>query len=100
MNLPITMNPSEYGDVILDNHVQVNGESIHRFMVRNGTRIYTIDVSLDTLINHVTIEGAIELSWIDTKIPTENGSLLFKREIGKSTLVFYRWRISIKKTTA
>ena len=84
MNLPITMNPTEYGTVILDNYIQINGENIHRFMVRNGTRIYTIDVSKNGLVNHVTIEGAIDLSWIDTKVSDD----LIKREIGKSIIFF------------
>ena len=94
MNLPITMNPSEYGTVILDNYIQINGENVHRFMVRNGTRIYTIDVSKNGLINHVTIEGAIALSWIDTKISDD----LIKREIGKSIIYFLNGeRILTKK---
>lgn len=31
MNLPISMNPSDYGDIIVDNYIQINGENFHRF---------------------------------------------------------------------
>ena len=84
MNLPISMNPSDFGTVIVDNYIQLNGENVHRFIVRNGTRIYTIDVSKEGLINHVTIEGATDLSWTDTKISED----IFSREIGKSIIYF------------
>jgi hypothetical protein len=85
MNLPITMNPHEYGEVIVENFVQVSNKAgekipVHRFRVRNeNKRIFTIDVFEDGLKNHVTIEGPIELSWIDTKISSENGSFIFSR---------------------
>jgi len=94
MNLPISMNPSEYGEVIVDNYIQLNGENVHRFMVRNGTRVYTIDQYKNPMINHVTIEGVIDLSWNDTKV-TED---LIKREIGKSIIYFLNGeRILTKK---
>ena len=89
MNLPISMEPSDYGTVIAtENNVTAiyNGGqvTVNRFIVRNGTRIYTIDASLDGLTNNVTIEGAADLSWVDTKI-SEN---IFKRDIGKSSNYF------------
>jgi len=36
MVLPITMNPSEYGTILLDNYVQTGGENIHRFIVEGS----------------------------------------------------------------
>jgi len=88
MNLPISMNPSDYGDIIVDNYVQIKGENFHRFIVVSGNRIYQIDVNDGGMVNHVTILGSIDLSWTDTKISSENGSFLFSREIGKSTILF------------
>lgn len=88
MNLPISMNPSDYGDIIVDNYVQIKGENFHRFIVVSGNRTYQIDVIEGGMVNHVTILGSITLSWTDTKISTENGSFLFSREIGKSTILF------------
>jgi hypothetical protein len=83
MVLPISMNPSDYGEIILDNYVQIpnkDGEkiSVHRYMVRNENKIFTIDVYENELKNHVTIEGVIDLSWTDTRIPSSDGSFLFK----------------------
>jgi len=84
LNLPISMNPSDYGTVMVDNYIQINGESVHRFNVVSGTRSYLIDVSNEGLVNNVTIQGAADLSWVDTKISEE----VFKREIGKSVIYF------------
>jgi DNA polymerase type B, organellar and viral len=84
MNLPISMNPSDYGEIIVDNYVQTGGVNLHRFMVESGNRTYRIDVSNNGLTNNVKIQGAIDLSWIDTKISDE----VFKREIGKSIIYF------------
>jgi hypothetical protein len=84
MNLPITMNPSEYGNILVDNYIQTADGNLHRFVVENGKTSYIIDVSSDTLVNNVRIQGAIDLQWIDTKISDE----VFKREIGKSMIYF------------
>jgi hypothetical protein len=84
MNLPISMNPSDYGDIIVDNYVQTSGENIHRFIVENGTRTYKIDVSSDGTTNKVTIQGAIGLQWTDTKLDDE----IIQRDIGKSSIYF------------
>ena len=40
MNLPISMNPSDYGQIDLDSYIQIDGESIHRFIVVGGVKIY------------------------------------------------------------
>jgi len=100
MNLPISMEPEDYGNIIArERNVDViyNGGqvTVNRFIVRSGTRIYTIDASLDGLINNVTIEGAIELSWVDTKISERIN--LFKREIGKSIIYFLNGERILRK---
>lgn len=87
MILPITMNPSEYGEIIVDNYVQLEGEYFHRFVAVKGDKTYQIDVYNDGLINKVRILGNIDLSWMDTKIG-EIGTDIFKREIKKSTIYF------------
>jgi DNA polymerase type B, organellar and viral len=85
LNLPISMNPEDYGTIISDSFVQTKGDSFHRFIVENNSRIYQIDRTLDNTINYVTIKGKITLSWIDTVVDTLDG---FKRDIGKSIIYF------------
>lgn len=80
MNLPITMIPSEYGKIIVESIM--NG--FIRFIVSTTVRTFQIDVSLDKLVNKVTILGASDLSWTDTFIAEG----CFKREIGKATIYF------------
>ena len=84
MNLPISMNPSDYGNILVDNFIQINGKSLHRFIADSGIRSYILDISADGLTNNVRIQGATDLSWIDTKISDD----LFSREIGKSVIYF------------
>ena len=48
-------------------------------------KVFEIDVSFDKLTNNVTILGAIDLKWTDTRLP---GDIGFVREIGKSTKYF------------
>jgi hypothetical protein len=92
MNLPISMAPSDYGLIMVDNYVQINGETIHRFNVVNGNKSYLIDVSNDGLVNSVMVLGASDLKWIDTKL-----SEGFKREIGKSTIYFMDGEAVLRK---
>jgi hypothetical protein len=96
LNLPISMNPSDYGDVRIDNYVQIDGELVHRFTVTNGNKIFEIDVCNNGLTNRVTILGAIDLSWVDTKI-NEGNSDFFKREIRKSTIYFMDGEVVLRK---
>jgi hypothetical protein len=83
MNLPITMVPSEYGNIILDKIIQVDGESIHRYIASSNKKLFQIDVSLDGLVNKVTVLGLSDLHWTDTKF-TEG----FKRDIGRTSIYF------------
>jgi DNA polymerase type B, organellar and viral len=82
MNLPITMNPEEYGIIELSNQIIENSNSFIRYIITNGNKTFKIDVHEN--INIVTMLGAIDLTWTDTKISDD----IFKREIGKSIIYF------------
>jgi len=84
INLPISMNPADYGDLESDSFIKQNGISFHRFIINNGSKIFRLDRTIDKNKNIVTILGAVDLSWIDTKISDE----VFMREIGKSVIYF------------
>jgi hypothetical protein len=84
MNLPISMNPADYGNLESDSFIELNGVSFHRFIITSGSKIFRLDRSFDRTLNKVTILGNIDLSWIDTKISDE----VFTREIGKSLIYF------------
>jgi hypothetical protein len=91
IKIPVSMNPSDYGTVLADKVVN----NLTRYIITNNKRVFQIDVSLDQMINYVTILGASELKWIDTKL----SDYAFKREIGKSTIYFLDGEIIIKKQT-
>ena len=93
MVLPVSMNPADYGEIRADTYVQVDSESIHRYIVKNGNRTYEIDISSDGLTNKVTILGAINLSWVDTKILDD----VFMRVIKKSTIYFMDGQVVLRK---
>ena len=81
LELPVSMVPSDFGAIIsISKH-----ETFTRHIVTNGPRIYQIDISLDELVNNVSILGSVQLSWTDTKLTFDVG---FKRDIGKSTKYF------------
>jgi hypothetical protein len=79
LTLPITMEVSGYGTI----RATTQFETFTRYIVNSGARNYEIDVSLDKITNEVTILGATNLKWTDTK-----QSEGFKRVIGKSTKYF------------
>jgi hypothetical protein len=64
MNLPATMIPSEYGVV----RGISKFDTFVRHFVTNNKKLFQIDVSLDKLINNVTLIGASDLKWIDTVV--------------------------------
>jgi hypothetical protein len=99
MVLPASMDPRDYGDILVDNYIQlVGGENIHRFIVKNESRIYKIDISSDGLVNKVRIEGTIDLEWVDTKISKDIGdSIIFMREIKKTTIYFMDGEVVLRK---
>lgn len=96
MNLPISMNPSDYGKIEVQNFIQDKDKTFERFVVTNTSKTFRIDVYKDWLINKVTMLGNINLSWIDTVIGHGDNNF-FKREIGKSILYFNHGEIILKK---
>jgi|ERR1700760_314099 len=95
MNLPISMNPSDYGNIIISNIITEEGLTFERFIVVNGNKTYQIDVIESGKVNKVTILGAINLSWTDVLISEEQD--LFKREIKKSTIYFMDGEVILRK---
>lgn len=79
--LPITMILEEYGTIMGTTIF----DTFTRYFINKGSRNYMIDVSNNGLTNKVTILGASDLKWTDTKL---DGGIGFKREIGKSTKYF------------
>jgi hypothetical protein len=80
-NLPISMNPSDYGTIL----ATANLGLVTRFIISSiNKKIFQIDTSLDKLTNLVTLLGASDLKWTDTFVSEG----CFKREIGKSTIYF------------
>jgi hypothetical protein len=96
MVLPISMDPNDFGQIELDNYIQIDSKEYHRFIVNSGSKTFRIDMSPDNNVNKVTILGNINLSWVDTKIE-EGGLELIKREIKKSTIYFLDGQIVLRK---
>ena len=89
IKLPISMNPSDYGKILTKEVIN----NITRYITTVNKRIFQIDVSLDNLINHVSILGSSDFSWTDTLLA--DGTI--KREIGKSTIYFLDGEIVLQK---
>ena len=79
MLLPLTMIPSEYGEVLMSDSKRV--------IIKNSMNdFFNIDISIDNTgatVHNVIISGAKDVKWTDTKL-SEEGGATFKREIGKS----------------
>ena len=88
IRLPITMNPSDYGDI----RSKTKMDGFIRYIVSSNKRIFEIDVT-DNKINNVTILGLSDFKWIDTIVSDD----CFKREIGKSTIYFLNGEIVLQK---
>lgn len=88
MNIPITMIPSEYGNIIATENIG----TITRYIVTNKNKMYQIDSSENDTINNVKVLGGADLKWTDTKLAEG-----FKREIGKSTLYFMDGECVLRK---
>lgn len=91
--LPVSMNPSDYGTIEVQNFVQSKGESFERFIVTKGSKTFRIDVNKDLGVNNVQMLGNTSLSWTDTNL--NDG--LFKREIEKSIIYFCNGEIVLRK---
>jgi len=91
MNLPKSMKPSDYGNILGTTVF----ETFTRYFVTTNKKVFQIDVYLEGMMNKVTILGAIDLSWIDTKLAHLEDSFTFKREIKKSTIYFLDGEITL-----
>jgi hypothetical protein len=89
--LPISMDLTNYGTIRGKSTIDVGTR--YFILNSNSNRIYEIEVSLDKLVHKVTIVGASNLQWIDTKLSEDS----FKREIGKATLYFLDGEITLVK---
>ena len=96
MNLPVSMEPGDYGEIISSSYIDIDEVSYHRFIVKYSNKVYQIDRNLDKSHNKVTILGNINLSWIDTKL-LDVGEDIFKREIKKSTFYFMGGEVVLRK---
>ena len=91
MNLPITMNPANYGTIVT---TEVKSEGFTRYIVTNGNKTYMIDQYEG--VNKVAMLGNVKLSWVDTKLVGDDTDY-FKREIKKSTIYFLGGEIILRK---
>jgi hypothetical protein len=88
LNLPVSMLPSDYGILLSKSVIG----SITRYITTLNKKVFQIDVSLDGLTNKVTVLGASDLNWVDTKLVEG-----FKREIAKTTLYFVDGELLLRK---
>jgi hypothetical protein len=94
MNLPVSMNPSDYGVI----KGTTSFDTFTRYFVIDNSKVFQIDVYLGGLINKVTILGAINLEWTDTRLTSDLGdAYTFKREIKKSTIYFIDSEVVLSK---
>ena len=91
MNLPITMNPANYGTIVT---TEIKSEGFTRYIVTNGNKTYMIDQYEG--VNKVAMLGNVKLSWVDTKLVGDDTDY-FKREIKKSTIYFLGGEIILRK---
>lgn len=89
-NLPLSMNPEDYGVTIA---TQDLGGSAMRYVVKNDRLVFTIETSENGLTNNVRIEGLTDITWVDTKL---NGDT-FKREISKNVIYVSNGKVVAKE---
>ena len=89
MNLPLTMDPLEYGVLI----GTMNLDTGTRYIVKNDITVFTIVTNTEGTINRVRIEGAADLTWVDTKLDNNT----FKRELPKNTIYVRNGQIVVKE---
>jgi hypothetical protein len=93
IKLPISMNPYDYGTVFTK---PAEYDTFTRYIVTNNKRLYQIDVSLDKMINNVSILGLSDFNWKDTKL-NEGIENYFMREVNKSTIYFLNGEAILRK---
>lgn len=94
MQLPLTMYPNKYGNIIaIQNFMQAEGSSDNfcRYVVVNKYNTIVIDVYNDH--NNVHIQAPVDLKWTDTKL----SETTFKRDINQSTLYVKNGVVIIKE---
>lgn len=82
--------PADYGTVTVDNYIQNNGQSYHRFVVSAGSKIDRLLIQGEESMkvgatNIVSILGALDYSWTDTLLEHN----IVKRVIGKLEIYFF-----------
>ena len=94
MDLPLSVDPYDYGDVRTETSmIGKDNLPFTRFMVVKGNRFFEIDRYLTTMVNKVKILGSIDLSWTDTLL--QDG--IIQREIGKAFIYFIDGEIILKQ---
>jgi hypothetical protein len=97
MNLPITMNPSEYGLIESKSHIQIDGVTYQRYIVNNNNN-KTFRIDTNGIINNISILGASDLKWTDRKLSEGwPEAKSFVRVIGKSTMYFVDGELVLRK---
>jgi hypothetical protein len=87
MQLPLTMVPSEYGDILLESH---DGEN-SKYAVNQDGRTYVIES--DGICNDVQIPKPTDLKWTDTKLSDNT----FRRNIMKDALYVRDGQVIVKE---
>jgi hypothetical protein len=64
MQLPLTMNPSEYGEILQEAHDGVNS----KYTVINDGKVYVLESDGLTKTNEVRMPKPFDLKWTETKI--------------------------------
>ena len=93
MQLPLTMDPNEYGEVL--SIVNQSDGTTQYVVISQRENVFVINVSADKMVNNVKLEGHADLTWIDTKHESVLG--LFKREIGKNVIYVENGKVIIKE---
>jgi hypothetical protein len=87
MQLPLTMEPSEYGEILLEHAT----DDKTKYAITSNDRTYVIES--DGVSNEVRIPKPIDLKWTDTKL----SDTMFKREIMKDTLYVQDGEVVVKE---
>lgn len=91
INLPISMNPSDYGEIISTEKF----DDYTRHIVSSNIRTFCIDVYQD--FNKCRLLGGADLEWKDSYYEKTRDPRSFKREIKKSTIYFMDGMIVLRK---
>jgi hypothetical protein len=87
MQIPLTMNPSEYGTILHESH----DTDKSKYTISDGNNVFILES--DKVSNNVSIPKPNNLKWTDTKL-SDN---IFKREIMKDTLYVQNGEVVVKE---